>query len=851
MNARITLCHSTNLNHLIHSDDGNLRNSHNNKVAIVAIAMIGLPLTPLVENVLLSEFDIDKGSSLSFQHPPLNHDPSMLAEWMLPEGVHLRQEDCTYFILNRPSLAPQTPAANQSPRFFKSLPPVPPERVLDPSVDYSFVSAAVLSDASITAFALIKRNDEFNFAFLPRSQSTVSLASPFLSIMDPIDASHRLQWSIANTVCEYYDEFTVAFWLLDPQLVIRFASVDDRVFFMRLVHRNASVKASSSKTVLNSVDTRLSEALCSHQDPLFVVNVVKVRHIAGVRRGARVKALAVTSKHPWVHVFKPLLDLALEMYFESPSDQTLVNVFQSLNALDTRHIPVLAHTEKKVLRTIIRNAHHHYNPPNLVSRPLKYSDDLDAKLDILHFPYDIEVPLEFCNVSIPLVLPLALYPAEFGDVSFVSFFNMISTAQVVGPLPQTRWKNDVPFTWHPHIDNGPSTHPVLLVLYSILTEKRLLFLGHGKPSKTVANCVLTCAAISSLGYMKDQVVSRCFPYMSLASLDVLLGQHGFIAGVTNPVFESQQGWWDVLYNMENNRITVSPKLIAQINESEVSVSAPPSVKLVDGVGSGGTMCSYDAMFIDHLTLGLKRNINEFHLRNVVYRYMEKFMFDSAYDSGNLPSQWRNHKEGWLKSTSYKSFKKAQSRLTDRTMFPKTNIKGMLDQLQALYQHSTHGTLVSCEALSQIVFTLDYVVQAADDDQIVDILALFTWSDGSAFPISPALFHERPAIRLSAARIIQRLFLQKLGMQYLNPFIKFALMRLLQSRSPDDPMSPSKTPDDVSSLMDSDAESLALYISASPGDTEGAIIMEKIFHDDDSIDSDEDEDEYVPTIVESQ
>jgi len=39
-------------------------------------------------------------------------------------------------------------------------------------------------------------------------------------------------------------------------------------------------------------------------DVLYVLNLVRTKQIPGVRRGARVKAIAITSRHKWLHVFK-------------------------------------------------------------------------------------------------------------------------------------------------------------------------------------------------------------------------------------------------------------------------------------------------------------------------------------------------------------------------------------------------------------------------------------------------------------------------------------------------------------------------------------------------------------------
>ncbi len=52
---------------------------------------------------ILAEFDIDRGSTLSHQYPaPTGYDEHMLAELMLPDGVHARTEDWTFFFLKPP-----------------------------------------------------------------------------------------------------------------------------------------------------------------------------------------------------------------------------------------------------------------------------------------------------------------------------------------------------------------------------------------------------------------------------------------------------------------------------------------------------------------------------------------------------------------------------------------------------------------------------------------------------------------------------------------------------------------------------------------------------------------------------
>ena len=60
---------------------------------------------PLIDYVLLAEFDIDRGSTLRASYPAAIRGlpPSLegrLAELMLPDGAHLRSTDETCFLLH-------------------------------------------------------------------------------------------------------------------------------------------------------------------------------------------------------------------------------------------------------------------------------------------------------------------------------------------------------------------------------------------------------------------------------------------------------------------------------------------------------------------------------------------------------------------------------------------------------------------------------------------------------------------------------------------------------------------------------------------------------------------------------
>jgi hypothetical protein len=52
-----------------------------------------------------------------------------------------------------------------------------------------------------------------------------------------------------------------------------------------------------------------------------------------VRRGAVVRALAVCTRHNYVHVFRSFILFALQRYFANPSEDVLADLFESLNGI--------------------------------------------------------------------------------------------------------------------------------------------------------------------------------------------------------------------------------------------------------------------------------------------------------------------------------------------------------------------------------------------------------------------------------------------------------------------------------------------------------------------------------------
>jgi hypothetical protein len=82
------------------------------------------------------------------------------------------------------------------------------------------------------------------------------------------------------------------------------------------------------------------------------------------------------------------------------------------------------------------------------------------------------------------------------------------------------------------------------------------------------------------------------------------------------------------------------------------------------------------------------------------------------------------------------------------------------QVKGLVFRLIHQDVIDESNLLYIYYEMDQLIQAASDAQLVEILSYLEHSDGSALPFSAGLFHARQEIQMAAARIILRLFVQK-------------------------------------------------------------------------------------------
>lgn len=305
---------------------------------------------------------------------------------------------------------------------------------------------------------------------------------------------------------------------------------------------------------------------------VYVLNLVNTKQDSTVKRGAIVKAMAICTRHSFLHIYKPLLLLALQQYFAKPEMETLASLYDAVNSMDLSLLPRLSYHEKSIMQNsdakdlflekfeaIIAQrmaakedkAHATLSPPSPTAQ-LPAPAARGGRYGLPRDTHEFDSVVKYANVPVPVKIPVALSPETVGDFSLVKLITTFSTPHATAATPFN--------PTHPHLTtSGPLTHPIIVLLNALLTQKRIIFLGHNLPSSSVAEAVLGACALVSGGLLRG-FTRHAFPYTDLTKIDDLLKVPGFIAGVTNPAFAHKAEWWDLLCDLGTGKMKISNRM---------------------------------------------------------------------------------------------------------------------------------------------------------------------------------------------------------------------------------------------------------------------------------------------------
>jgi hypothetical protein len=242
--------------------------------------------------------------------------------------------------------------------------------------------------------------------------------------------------------------------------------------------------------------------------------------------------------------------------------ETLASLYHAVNSMDLSLMPRLTPLERHILQASDAKEMFVEKFSQMIQQ--RMADDAQrnsgssqqstastTRYQLPRDTHEFESKVLYNGIPVPIKVPVAVTPETVGDFSLIKLITTFSEPHKSSPQP---------FTVHPHLTtSGPYTHPIIVLINALLTQKRIIFLGHNQPSGSVAEAVLAACALASGGILKG-FTRHAFPYTDLTKIDDLLKVPGFIAGVTNPAFAHKPEWWDVLCDLPTGRMKISHKV---------------------------------------------------------------------------------------------------------------------------------------------------------------------------------------------------------------------------------------------------------------------------------------------------
>jgi len=552
-----------------------------------------------------------------------------------------------------------------------------------------------------------------------------------------------------------------------------------------------------------------------------------------------------------------LLLLALEEYFREPTTETLASLYDAVNAMDLSMLPRLTPLERSILqasnaknlfldkfRRMIEQRRTEDGSKTFVDTTPRSSADANGALRFIlpRDTHEFESRIVYNGISVPVKIPTARSPETVGDFSIIKLIQIFSEPHMAAPQP---------FAMHPHLTtNGAYTHPIIVLVNAILTQKRVMFLGYNRPSGDVAEAVLASCALASGGVLRG-FTRHAFPYTDLTKIDDLLKVPGFIAGVTNPVFANKPECWDLLCDLPAGRMKISSRIAQPIMTDGVATFQQQNPTIVNASWNPQAQSSQDFTGDVAFMEAVQRNISN-RLGEVVVRMMWRdwivkftriaasfeediygtsalFIGGPVADAGahgvsghgyvwtDEAARQRElagnvHRiEGWRNTRSYYSLIQDLAQLY--TAKPVTSID--------LHHHHDRLRTQKLQQDEAAAIYMAFAATIQSPSEICQLLTVTSESHGGLFFLALGLVHPRKEVQYKAVELLDRIMQQEAGQSFwetLNRFSKLAFYRLKRELD-----------SVVQSPIDSDAErgplmeeaSIEVAFRAAQRDTESA------------------------------
>ena len=410
--------------------------------------------------------------------------------------------------------------------------------------------------------------------------------------------------------------------------------------------------------------------------------------------------------------------------------------------------------------------------------------------------------INFNGHSVPVKVPTAVSSETVGNFSTIKLIQTFSGPHAASPQP---------FTLHEHLTtNGAYTHPMIVLINAILTQKRVMFLGHNTPSEEVAEAVLAACALASGGVLRG-FIRHAFPYTDLTKVDTLKEIPGYVAGVTNPVFATTPDLWDVFCDIQSGRVKISSD-IAKSERSDLWTSLLQQNPSVANAAESQAMqppdFSGDMAFMDRVQRSITDRLGEGVIRSMWRDWIVKFtrmaaayeemsfgassLYIGAQDTDRGDFGLRGHGyvwkdegardrelaafasriEGWRGTRSFDIFKQDLIH-----MYKSRPIK-------TIDLHHHHDRLrtqkLQLEEAAKIYFGFEEAIRT--HDEICQLLTITSEAHGGLFYIFLGLLHPWTDVRYRTVELLERLGRHEAGKRFFKGLGDFAEVAFVRVRA---------------------------------------------------------------------
>ncbi|KAF5346342.1 hypothetical protein D9758_011477 [Tetrapyrgos nigripes] len=525
--------------------------------------------------VLLAEFHILEGAQLKYQFPqPLGVDESVLAMSMLPDGAETQLDDWTIFFLNQTPFNTISPVlALDSPDLkSKGLPGEEDEEKPDLLCVLNLVRTkhdkTAERGARVLALAICTRHP-FIQIFKPVLLMALDdyLSNPSQDCLARLfDAVNSMDFSAAPILTRH------------EKLIMRVSERKD-IFAEKFTTPQPTGRPSSWSSAINvhkaqsqltqHRSTNSGESYTSFEDGLTMRSKHNNVETEMDRMSSRTRADTDASSTiaPSTAVHSPPSDASFSLGGSAVwvgDESGLDMVSDDTQSMTSTMVGSSVTRKRRSTDASSASSHgaHLRAPMNRNAASYDASYGRSAVMDTHYF----NTTVDYKDHKLPIKLPLFTFSEEVGDYSLITLIKLFSSyQQVSGPL-------------HPHLhSSGPQTHPIIILFNALITGKKIIFLGHRRPAGEVSSFVLAaCALGSGCGVVLRGFIERAFPYANLNNKEEWESVSAYIAGVTNPIFQTSSSW-DLLLDISTGNVTVAKDIHIKYPVTLTSLGPGPLV----------------------------------------------------------------------------------------------------------------------------------------------------------------------------------------------------------------------------------------------------------------------------------